>query len=118
MLYPDHGDPLPPRLLDEAAYICDDRVALVSPRDDAVLHVNDDEGGVRSLLECRHSLPPRMAFPVMPRYSSERAASAHGVDRRFELAVRPYSAALSAVSVVPCEPVSQPFLASDLTAWT
>jgi hypothetical protein len=35
----------------------DDRVAFVSPLDDAVLHVDDEECGVRSILECGHDLP-------------------------------------------------------------
>src|SRR5262249_62239234 len=41
VLDPDNGDPFPPRLLDKAADVRDDRVALVSPFDDAVLHVDD-----------------------------------------------------------------------------
>ena len=56
VLDPDDGDPLPPRPLDEAADGGDDRVALVSPRDDPVLHVDDEECGVRPVLECGHSL--------------------------------------------------------------
>ena len=35
MLDPDHGDPFPPRLLDQAADVRDDRVALVSLLGDA-----------------------------------------------------------------------------------
>jgi hypothetical protein len=31
VLDPDNGDPFPPRLLDKAADVRDDRVALVSP---------------------------------------------------------------------------------------
>jgi hypothetical protein len=42
VLDPDNGDPFPPRLLDKAADVRDDRVALVSPRDDAVLRVDDE----------------------------------------------------------------------------
>src|SRR5258708_1980046 len=47
VLHPDDGDPFPPRPLDEAAHVGDDRVALVRPFDDAVLHVDDKEAGVR-----------------------------------------------------------------------
>ena len=57
MLDPDDGDLLPPRLLDEAADVRDDRVALVRPLDDAVLHVDDEECGVRPVLECGHGFP-------------------------------------------------------------
>jgi hypothetical protein len=57
VLDPDDGDPFPPRLLDKAADVCDHRVALVSPLDDAVLHVDDEERGVRPVLECGHGLP-------------------------------------------------------------
>jgi hypothetical protein len=57
VLDPDNGDPFPPRLLDKAADVRDDRVALVSPLDDAVLHVDDEECGVRPVLECGHGLP-------------------------------------------------------------
>src|ERR1035438_5079504 len=35
----------------------DDRVALVSLSDDAVLHIDDEERGIRPLLECGHGLP-------------------------------------------------------------
>jgi hypothetical protein len=41
-------------LLDEAADVGDDRIALVGPLDDAVLHVDDQECGVRPVLECGH----------------------------------------------------------------
>ena len=47
-------DPFPPRHLDKAADARHDRVALVCPRDDAVLNVDDEECGVRAVLECRH----------------------------------------------------------------
>ncbi len=42
VLDPDDGDPFAPRLVDEAADVCDDRVTLVSSLDDAVLHVDDE----------------------------------------------------------------------------
>ena len=57
VLDPDNRDPFSPRLLDEAADPPDDRVSLVSPRDDAVLNVNDEECGVRPVLESAHLLP-------------------------------------------------------------
>jgi hypothetical protein len=57
MLDPDHGDPFSPRLLDQAADVRDDRIAFVSPADDAVLYVDDKERGVRPVLECGHGLP-------------------------------------------------------------
>jgi hypothetical protein len=54
VLDPDNGDPFPPRLLDKAADVRDDRVALVRSLDDAILHVDDQERGVRPILECGH----------------------------------------------------------------
>src|SRR2546430_16625150 len=57
VLTPNNGAPFPPRLLDKAADVGDDRVALGSPLDDAVLHVDDEECGVRPVLECGHGLP-------------------------------------------------------------
>ena len=39
------------------AYPYDDVVAPMSALDDAVLHVDDEEGGVRPVLECGHGLP-------------------------------------------------------------
>ena len=57
VLDPDDGNPFPPRLLDKAADVRDDRVALVSPLDDAGLHVDDQECGVGPVLECGHILP-------------------------------------------------------------
>jgi hypothetical protein len=57
MLDPDNGDPFPPRLLDEAADVGDNLVALHCSLDDAVLHVDDEEGGVRPVLESAHGFP-------------------------------------------------------------
>src|SRR5205085_11232949 len=57
VLHPDDGNQFPPRPLDKAADVRDDSVALVSLLDDAVLHVDDEERGVRPVLECRHGLP-------------------------------------------------------------
>src|SRR6476659_3556027 len=54
VLDPDDGDLLPASLLDEAADVCDDCVSLVRALDDAVLNVDDEEGGVRPILECGH----------------------------------------------------------------
>ena len=57
MLDPDHGNLFPPGFLDEAADVRNDRVAVVISRDDALLDVDDEEGGVRAVLECAHGLP-------------------------------------------------------------
>jgi hypothetical protein len=54
VLDPDNGDLFPPRLVDKAADVRDDRVALVRSLDDAILHVDDQERGVRPILECGH----------------------------------------------------------------
>ncbi len=54
MLDPDNRHPFSPRLLNKASDIRDDRVALVSPLDDAVLHVDDNQCGVRPVLERGH----------------------------------------------------------------
>jgi hypothetical protein len=68
VLDPDDRDFFLPRLVDEAADIRHDCVALVIPIDDAVLHVDDDECGVRAVRECAHRFP----F-VVSRSSSQRA---------------------------------------------
>src|SRR5205823_6712793 len=73
VLDPDDGDAFLPRLLDEAADVCDDRVALGSPLDDAVLHVDDEECGVRPVLECGHGLP----FLAHAFGNSEQASNRH-----------------------------------------
>src|SRR3954447_9924809 len=44
-----------PRPLDEAGDVGADGVALVGALDDAVLQVDDDECGVRPVLECAHA---------------------------------------------------------------
>jgi len=62
VLDPDDGDPFAPRLLDQAADVRDDRVALVSAVDDACLHVDDEERGVRPVLDCGHGLPFWLVF--------------------------------------------------------
>ena len=51
--------PVPARLVDEAADVGDDRVAFVRPRHDPVLHVDDEECGVRPVLQCGHGSSPR-----------------------------------------------------------
>jgi hypothetical protein len=56
VLDPDHRDPCPPCLLDEAGDVRNDRVALVGFRDHSVLHVDDEEGGVRPIREGGHDL--------------------------------------------------------------
>src|SRR3989442_10713767 len=67
VLTPETGTPSPPRLLDKAADVRDDRVALGSPLDDAVLHVDDEECGVRPVLECGHGLPLLTLGSCVPR---------------------------------------------------
>jgi hypothetical protein len=57
VLDPDNGDVFPARLLDEAADVRDDRVAFVRSCNDAVLDIDDEECGVRPVLECGHVLP-------------------------------------------------------------
>ena len=56
VLDPDDGHVLPPRLVDQAGDVADDHVAFVRTGDDAVLHVDDEEGGVRPVLERGHGL--------------------------------------------------------------
>jgi hypothetical protein len=60
----DDGDLLPPRLVDKAADVRDDRVTFVIPVDDAVLHVDDEQCRVRPVLECGHVLPRCSAWPM------------------------------------------------------
>jgi hypothetical protein len=57
VLDPDDRDLLGPCLLDEAADVRDDGVALRRTFDDAGLHVDDEERGVRAVLERGHGLP-------------------------------------------------------------
>ena len=57
VLDPDNGNAFPPRLLDKTPDVRDDCVTLVSPRDDAALHVDDEERCFTPILECRHGLP-------------------------------------------------------------
>src|SRR6185312_5024827 len=83
MLDPDNGDLFPPRLLDQAADVRDNRVALVSAPDDTVLHVDDEECGVRPVLQCGHSLPlltPGCCLPdtLAPPTDSSRCALRNG----------------------------------------
>src|SRR6185295_14130152 len=59
VLDPDDGNPLAPRALHQGADIPDDRVARMRLRNDADLHVNDEECGVRPILECGH-IPPSL----------------------------------------------------------
>src|SRR6202035_233394 len=55
VLDPDDGDLFAPRLLDQAANVRHDRVAIVSPPHDAVLYVDHEECCVRPVLECTHA---------------------------------------------------------------
>jgi hypothetical protein len=57
MLHPDNGDTLLPCPLHEAADVRDDGVASMGALDDAGLDIDDQECGVRSVLECGH-FPP------------------------------------------------------------
>src|SRR5581483_5375988 len=57
VLHPDDGNLLPPGLLDEAPDVRDDRVAVVCLRHDAVLDVDDEQGGVRPVVERAHDPP-------------------------------------------------------------
>ena len=50
VLDPHDGDPFAPRLLDQAADIGDDGIALMITLDDALLDIDDEECGVRSVL--------------------------------------------------------------------
>jgi hypothetical protein len=51
VLDPDDGDLVAPRLLDETRDVRDDLAALVGARDDAVLHVDDEQRRVRPARE-------------------------------------------------------------------
>src|SRR5262249_60876068 len=79
----------PPGLLHEAANVRNDRIALVIALDDTFLHVDDEECGVRPVLECGHGLPLTHAgLPCLPT-----------VDRRADSAdqqggARPYQPAV------------------------
>jgi len=64
VLDPDDGDIFLPRLVDQAADVPDDRVALVRALDHAVLHVDDEECGVRTVIECAHG-PPWSVRPMI-----------------------------------------------------
>ena len=57
VLNPDHRHPVPARALDEAADCRHDRVTFMGPLDGRVLHVDDQECGVRPVLKCGHGLP-------------------------------------------------------------
>src|SRR5207247_8229545 len=78
VLDPDNGDPLPPRLFDQGADVRDDSVALGSPLDDAVLHVDDEECGVRPVLECGHGLPFLTLGSCVSTYGKQRAQPGDG----------------------------------------
>src|SRR5207247_2480025 len=78
VLDPDNGDLFLPRLLDKAADVRDNCVALVSPLDDAVLHVDDEECGVRPVLECGHGLPFLTLGSCVSTYGKQRAQPGDG----------------------------------------
>src|SRR3989442_4909189 len=100
VLTPETGTPSPPRLLDKAADVRDDGVALGSPLDDAVLHVDDEECGIRAVLKCGHGLPLLTLAPV----------STHGnqpIDGGPELGVRVADIATTPdVTIVPANEAS------------
>ena len=56
VLHPDDRNRGRASLLDDGADVCDDGVPVVGSVDDAVLHVDDEECGIRAVLECRHGL--------------------------------------------------------------
>ena len=45
---------VPPRLFHESIDVCNHCFALVVPLDDAILHINNEECGVGSILESSH----------------------------------------------------------------
>src|SRR5271165_1552562 len=57
VLDPDHRDLFTARLVDQSADVGHDLVAPVGAGDDAVLHVDDEQCGLRAVLECGHGLP-------------------------------------------------------------
>jgi hypothetical protein len=54
VLDPDSGNVFPPSRLDEVSDVRDDRVAVMSIFNDAVLHIDDEERGVGTVLEGCH----------------------------------------------------------------
>jgi hypothetical protein len=50
VLDPNHRDSVAPRPFDQAADVRDDRIAIVSARDDALLDIDDEECCVRAVL--------------------------------------------------------------------
>jgi hypothetical protein len=57
MLDPDNRDMFPPRLLDKAADVRHNRIALVIPGHDAVLDIDDEQRGGWPVGESGHGLP-------------------------------------------------------------
>jgi hypothetical protein len=57
VLDPDDGHLCVSRLVHETADVRDDGFAVVGPGDDAFLHVDDEECGVRPVLELAHCRP-------------------------------------------------------------
>jgi hypothetical protein len=81
VLHPDHGDPFLPRLLDQAADIRDDGVACVRFGDDAVLHIDDQQCGVRPVLECGHGCVPVDEPKLLPMVGGGAGSTSGQVDR-------------------------------------
>src|SRR5271155_1142026 len=67
MLNPHDGGPCASRLLDEAPDIRNDGVALVSSPDNAILHVDDEECCVRTVLQRGHGPSLLIWAPVLHR---------------------------------------------------
>lgn len=64
MLHPDDRDTVAPRLVDEPADVRDDRVARMRVLDDTVLHVDNQECGIRPVLESAHDPSPQPGSEV------------------------------------------------------
>src|SRR5262245_16213251 len=79
VLHPDHGHMLTTRLVDQRRDLGDDLVARVCSRDDGVLHVDDEQGGVGPVLERAHAGRPTAAGPA--RKPRSQAAGIDGIWR-------------------------------------
>jgi hypothetical protein len=67
MLDPDNRDMFPPRLLDKAADVRHDRIALVTPVHGGVLDIDDEQRGGWPVAESCHGLPFLAAVRQLPR---------------------------------------------------
>ena len=80
VLDPHDGNVFLARLLHEAADVGDDGVAIVSALDDALLHVDDEERGVRPVLECRHGFSFRSSHHRFSARSGPGGCRRDGLD--------------------------------------